>query len=1508
MGSIVGEAQYTVTALLNDARRYSSLARNYDGSFSGRSPDFSTDSVSVLAPTPTYVAPTYTDRIFAPPALSGLDVNLTAPQPIAFNYAPSASALLFGTYEISVGESIPSFVWEDPEVPDRANVTGLREIRDVTKPTDITLTDVTYVPERADVGPTESITDPSFTATLPTVTWESPTDPTLTYLGAASSLPSVDTPTAIYAPDTSYTPERADSSPESTGIDRPNFNSALPSITWESPVEPSIENLGSANSVPTPAKPTSIILPNTSYTPERAAAAPTIDAIEDPAFRAALPALNWFSPTAPSLESLGMVEPVPMPVAPASIHLPDARYTPERASAAPTIDDIENPEFRATLPALAWASPATPALHTLSNPNAAPTPVAPTAVQLPDVLDPTPVDVSNAPVWNAVVEFDTSGVPGAKPTLPPLTAPTVTIPPLPAVPEWDSPEVVVLSEIFLPTLTPLVIPDVSNVVIPSLVLPELQARLDFTDAEFDDSLVQELMAEVRAVLGGRLAIPSHIWTRIWERVAADVNRQYLARKREAQRAHAKLGWSMPGGVLIEALQVAATEINAEISAKANEIAIKQAEMQQADYWQAMQQGVALTTLLSQIHNARQERLLKAAMSALEANVAAYNAVIAAYNAEVQAVNADIETKKLQLQAELTKVEVYKTEMEGAKLGVEIDKAKVEMYIAQWTAVKTQAEAYESMVRGVQAQVEAQKAGVEAYGQQVQAQATIVQMWATEWEAYAKKLEAEKLKLGKFETEARAFESQVNGYRAWIEGQASRSNIQIEGKKLELERARIDSTRYQADWQGEQLRLGSYEAYLKAREQQLAENQSKIEFYKAQMQDATGRLQAQQGQYQALGTLIEQDKLELGLFDSRLKRAGMDVETYRAELEALRDYTNAALEVKKIEVQAAQVDVTRYQADWSGEQIRLGGYEAYLKSRDQMLAVNQNKIEFYKAQMQDATGRLQAQQGQYQALGTLVEQDKLELGLFDSRMKLVGMDIESYRAGIEALRDYTNASLEIKKIEVQAAQVDATRYQADWQGEQIKLAGYESYLKSRDQILSANQSKIEFYKAKMQDATGKLQAQQGRYQALGTLVDQDKVLLGLYDSDIKLLSVEVDAHKTNVEALRDYTNAGIEVKKLELQRSQIDAARYQSDWQGEQIKLAGYEAYLKSRDQQLAENQNKIEFYKAKMQDATGKLQARQGQYQALGVLLEQDKLELGRYDSDIKLFGTQLEAYKIDVEALRDYTSASIEAKKLELQRAQIDVQRYQADWQGEQAKIAGYEAYLKEKQLPLEAAKVNANTYQARVQGEVGRAQAWGSQYDAYQKLLQKDAVKAQLQNSYATIYGAVVDREKMFLDWAKHSSDLVKNYEMLVQDYNKSVVAEHQAEAQFQAAQLSANAQTFGIGAEIYKADVQGAVAVSQIQSEIYKASVEVSKANADISIEAAKVMTSQWQIEAQLEQSQMQANSSVYAQLGAAAYAATNASLSASYSASDVIGHSYSESVSADGGEVGVTGPWL
>lgn len=847
--------------------------------------------------------------------------------------------------------------------------------------------------------------------------------------------------------------------------------------------------------------------------------------------------------------------------APVGIHLPDV------SGVKPSLPDTEpeweatSPSLSATKPTFSWESPSRPTTASVGAAKDEPSISAPAAIFVPNLsgID-TPTD-QLPPEWEHEVSFDLSGAPNTKPSLDIIPVPTVSVPEIPEEPTWVLPTEVVLSDINLPTLEAINIPDFGSVSVPSLVLPELVNKLDFTEEEFDHSLIQEMVSEVKEVLGGRLAVPRHIWSQIWQRVAADINRQYLARKREARRAHAKLGWSMPGGVLLDALQSAATDINAEISAKANEIAIKQAEMQQADYWQAMQQGVACTTLIHQIHSARQERLLKAAIATLETQVNIFNAVVTAYNARVQSITIDLEAKKAILQAELSKLEVYKTEMQGAQLGVELDKARVEMYVAQWQGVKTQAEAYEALIRGVSLKVEAQKAAVEAYGEQIKAQSTIVQMWATEWDAYAKKLEAERLKLGKYETEARVFESQVGRYRAMIEGQSQRSNIQIESKKLLLQQAQIDTERYKADWQGQQIQIAAYDAYLKARDQLLNEASQRIELYKADIQQEASRAQS-------------------------------------------------------------------------------------------------------------------------------------------------------------------------------------------WQGE--------------------------------------------------------------YDAYAKLIS-------------------------------------------GEQLKI--------------------------------------------------------GLYETEARVYGSIVEAYKAKTQALSAYTASEIEAKKLQLQKSQIDVERYKADWGGEQTKVAHYDAYLKGAGLSIEVGRVNAGIYQAKVQGEVGRAQAWLNQYEAQARLYQRDAVRAQLQNSYAALFGAYVAKANVSVETAKIEADLNKTYQMLLQEYNKAKVSELQANATYQAAQINAQAQAWNVSAEIYKADVEGQRAIAAVQGDIYRASVEASKASSELLLQGSIAISDQWKAATQVTAAQYQASASVLAQIGAAAFAATNASISNSFSVSEnyAKGISYSENVSADGGEVGLKGPF-
>lgn len=874
-----------------------------------------------------------------------------------------------------------------------------------------------------------------------------------------------------------------------------------------------------------------------------------------------VPDYDWEAPIFPGLALVPSIEPINAVSAPTPVFYPDISGVKPRDPGAEPKWSGTKPTVITNKPSFSWTKPTRPTASSIGTAKDTPAITKPTAIYTPDVSGIDLPSNTTPPDWDSDVTFDISGAPNTKPILEVIPVPTVTIPDVPQEPDWVYPTAITLSDVVLPSLRPINVPNFSSVEVPSLVAPNLADRLDFTEEEFDQSLLQELISEVKEVLGGRLAVPSHIWTQIWQRVAVDINRQYLARKREARRAHAKLGWSMPGGVLLDALQTAATDIHAEISAKANEIAIKQAEMQQSDYWQAMQQGVACTNLLYQIHNSRQERLLKAAIATLETQVSIFNAVVAAYNARVQAVNIDLEAKKASLQAELSKLEVYKTEMQGAQLGVELDKARVEMYVAQWQGVKTQAEAYEALIRGVTLKVEAQKAAVEAYGEQIKAQSAIVQMWATEWEAYAKKLEAEKLKLGKFETEARVFEAQIGRYKAMIEGQSQRSNVQIEAKKLLLQRAQIDSERYKSDWQGEQIRLAAYDAYLKARDQLINEANQRIELYKADIQQESSRSQA---------------------------------------------------------------------------------------------------------------------------------------------------------------------------------------------------------------------------------------------------------------------------------------------------------------WQGE------YDAYAK---------------------------------------LADGEKIKLNLYETESRVYGTLVEAYKAKTQALNAYTASEIEVKKLGLQRSQIDIERYKADWGGEQTKIAYYDAYLKGIGFPLEAAKVNASIYQSAVQGEVGRSQAWLNRYDAYVKLLQPDAIRAQLQSSYAALFNAYVAKANISVEVAKVEADLNKAYQSLLQEYNKAKVGEMQADATFKAAQVSAQAQMWNVSAELYKADVEGQKAMAATQAEIYRTSVDAAKASSELLLQGSIAIGDQWKAAAQVTAAQYQATASVYAQIGAAAFAATNASISASSSQSSnkSWAHGLTGSMSGDIGEMSPQGDW-
>lgn len=657
--------------------------------------------------------------------------------------------------------------------------------------------------------------------------------------------------------------------------------------------------------------------------------------------------------------------------------VPHIRFTHDQLGAF----GVFEPTVSASLPDLGFDPPKRPDQVELGVLREVPALSLPTPIQFPDVTGITLPNVGNAPNFTGSLNFNFGNEPGGRPNLPTLTAPTVNIPAIPPEPTWTDPTEVTLSEINLPTLVPINLPDLTTIEVPSLTVPELKDRLDFEDEEFDTGLLDEIIEEVREVLGGRLAMPQEIWTRIWERATADLNRQYIARTREARRSHSRLGWSMPGGVMLEALQTAQTDINAQIADQRNQAAIKQAEMQREDYWQAMERGIACMSLLSEIHNARQERLLRAAIAEIEAQTAVYNAVIAAYNARVQAITVDVEVKKLQLQGELTKLEVYKTEMEGVKLGVEVDKARVDLYIAQWQGIKTRVEAFEAFVRAIGIQVDAQKSAVEVYGEQIKAQGQLVQMWATEWDAYAKGLETERLKLGKYEADARVFESHINRFRAGIEGQNIRTNAQIEERKLRVQRAQLDTTRYQSDWTLPQLELSAHEAHLKTQQFPLEAAKINADIYQSQIQGELGKVQAFSARYDAYTKLLQKDAIRAqlqnsyasmyGAFVSReqlgieLTKIGQDIGKVYESLK--QEYNKALVSERQAElgylgnINSTRASVFGAAASLYGSDVQ--GQAAEMSTNASMKSV---EVELEKAKAQMAQAEAQLRVGAWQA--------------------------------------------------------------------------------------------------------------------------------------------------------------------------------------------------------------------------------------------------------------------------------------------------------------------------------------------------------------------------------------------------------------------------------------------------------------------------------------------------------------------------------------------------------------
>lgn len=271
------------------------------------------------------------------------------------------------------------------------------------------------------------------------------------------------------------------------------------------------------------------------------------------------------------------------------------------------------------------------------------------------------------------------------------------------------------------------------------------------------------------------------------------------------------------------------------------------------------------------------------------------------------------------------------------------------------------------------------------------------------------------------------------------------------------------------------------------------------------------------------------------------------------------------------------------------------------------------------------------------------------------------------------------------------------------------------------------------------------------------------------------------------------------------------------------------------------------------------------------------------YNTQVKVFGLQLEAYKADVavyEALMRGALAAVEIYKAEIQalqamtqvdhmkveiyRARIDVltsmtsmYKTQVDAVVSKASLEKLKIDLFQAQVQAYGAQVQAKTaewqgYSAAIGGEEAKARVYGTQVQAY---------AAQV-NGYSASIAAKAEAVKA---QALTNDARAKQYVAEVQGFSSIV----QAKGEVARTKLENQRQEI----LAFQAETQAAVANYQVRSDYYKATAQIGIENARLGVttilEGAKVIIGQARSVADVSVSSAQ----VYGQLAGAAVAGMN-----------------------------------
>ncbi len=394
------------------------------------------------------------------------------------------------------------------------------------------------------------------------------------------------------------------------------------------------------------------------------------------------------------------------------------------------------------------------------------------------------------------------------------TAPDLTLPTAPTALVATAPEKPELAEVDIPVPDDYVLPTVPTLTLynipeaPTLNLPTFTATLaagpvapadDFSHSEtFRTSALLTAISTVLLewVNGASTGLDPTVEDAIWNRTRSREAKAALRRRNQKVREFATRGFTKPASVLsIELQEADQASQDAEVTAS-REIAVAQAQLEQANRHKAMEMAIghegSLITYTGQIA----QRAYDAAKYAKEVGMQIFEGLIRKYGADTQAYETEAHVYKTRLEGELAELEIYKAELEGQRLIGTLNQQQVEVYKGQLQGVETRIAIFKSRLEAANLGFTGNKLLLEGFSTETAAYDSLVKAKLGEWQGYetgvravgvigdvyAKEVaaEASRVKAG-----TDLLESRVKVFDAQVKGEVGRVGAETDAYKAEV---------------------------------------------------------------------------------------------------------------------------------------------------------------------------------------------------------------------------------------------------------------------------------------------------------------------------------------------------------------------------------------------------------------------------------------------------------------------------------------------------------------------------------------------------------------------------------------------------------------------------------------------------------------------------------------------------------------------------------------------------